>query len=122
MNFLKGRMTSFKYAITGILDVIKSEINLKIHLMATIITLSGGIFFSISRIEWCLVIICITAVLSAETFNTAIEHLTDLVSPDIHPLAKKTKDAAAGAVLWISIGALLVGLIIFLPKIFIGGI
>ena len=119
MNYLKGRIISFKYAITGILDVLKNEANLKIHLTAAIITLYAGIYFGISKTEWCLVILCIVAVLSAETFNTAIEHLTDLVSPDIHPLAKKTKDAAAGAVLWMAIGALLVGLIIFLPKILI---
>ncbi len=118
MNYLKGRITSFKYAIAGILSVLKSEANLKIHLVAAIIALGAGGYFDISRTEWCLVILCIVAVLSAETFNTAIEYLTDLVSPDIHPLAKKTKDAAAGAVLWVALGALLVGLVIFLPKVF----
>lgn len=118
MNYLKERITSFKYAIAGILSVLKSEANLKIHLVAAIIALGAGGYFDISRTEWCLVILCIVAVLSAETFNTAIEYLTDLVSPDIHPLAKKTKDAAAGAVLWVAFGALLVGLVIFLPKVF----
>ena len=118
MNYLKERITSFKYAIAGILSVSKSEANLKIHLVAAIKALGAGGYFDISRTEWCLVILCIVAVLSAETFNTAIEYLTDLVSPDIHPLAKKTKDAAAGAVLWVAFGALLVGLVIFLPKVF----
>ncbi len=118
MNYFKGRAASLKFALTGIIDVLKSEANLKIHLLAAITAVSAGGYFAISRTEWCLVILCIVAVLSAETFNTSIEHLTDLVSPEKHPLAKRTKDAAAGAVLWIAIGALLVGLIIFLPKVF----
>ena len=118
MNYLKERITSFKYAITGIREVLKSEANLKIHLVATALTLCAGAYFGISKTEWSLTILCIVVVLSAETFNTAIENLTDLVSPDFHPLAKKAKDAAAGAVLWVAIGAFLVGLIIFLPKIF----
>lgn len=71
----------------------------------------------ISITEWCFVTLCITLVIMAEAFNTAIENLTDLVSPDFHPLAGKTKDLAAGAVLIFSIGAVIVGLLIFLPKI-----
>ncbi len=117
MNYLKGRVASLKFAITGIIDVLKSEANLKIHLLAATIAVSAGGYFSISTTEWCLVVLCIVVVLSAETFNTSIEHLTNLVSPDRHPLAKKTKDAAAGAVLWVAIGAFIVGLIIFLPKV-----
>ena len=117
MNYLKGRVASLKFAITGIIDVLKSEANLKIHLLAATIAVGAGGYFSISKTEWCLVVLCIVVVLSAETFNTSIEHLTNLVSPDRHPLAKKTKDAAAGAVLWVAIGAFLVGLIIFLPKV-----
>jgi diacylglycerol kinase len=55
-------------------------------------------------------------VVVTEILNTAIEHLTDLVSPEFHPLAKKTKDAAAGAVLIASIIAVIIGLLVFLPK------
>ena len=70
MNYLKGRVASLKFAITGIVDVLKSEANLKIHLLAATIAVSAGGYFSISTTEWCLVVLCIVVVLSAETFNT----------------------------------------------------
>ncbi len=117
MQYLKQRIASFKYAFTGMTEVIQSQANPKIHILAALITILGGWFFTISTEEWCLVIICITSVLGAESLNSAIEYLTDLVSPEFHPLAKKTKDAAAAGVLWVAIGALLVGLVIFLPKV-----
>ena len=117
MSFIKERIASFGYAFEGIFEVIQSQSNFKIHFLATFLVLVAGYYFSISTTEWCLVVGCITLVLSAETFNTAIEHLTNLVSPEYHILAKKTKDAAAGAVLLIAIGATIIGCIIFLPKI-----
>ena len=117
MNYIKERLSSFKYAFEGIAEVLRSQANPKIHLFFAIIVLIFGGYFAISKEEWCLLILCITAVLSAETMNTAIEHLTDLVSPEFHPLAKKTKDAAAGGVLWMAIGSVIIGLIIFLPRI-----
>ncbi len=95
----------------------RTEPNAKIHLAFCVLVLIAGCFFHISAMEWCIVILCIAIVLSAEAVNTAIEHLTDLSSPDFHPLAKKAKDAAAGAVLLAAIGAAIAGLIIFLPKI-----
>lgn len=114
---LRQRFNSFKYAIAGIREVISSQLNMKIHLFIALLVVLGGFFFSISVLEWCLIIMAIASVLSAEAFNTAIEHLTDLVSPDHHPLAGKAKDAAAGAVLLVAIGASIIGLLIFLPKI-----
>jgi len=117
MGFLKQRINSFGYAFTGMIEVIQSQANSKLHLLAASIAVLGGWYFLISNTEWCLVILCITSVLGAESLNTALEYLTDLVSPEFHPLAKKTKDAAAAGVLWVAIGAFLVGMIIFLPKI-----
>lgn len=118
MRFIKERMASFGYAFEGIFEVIQSQANFKIHGLATCVAIGTGFYYSISTTEWCLIIGCIAAVFSAETFNTAIEHLTNLVSPDYHVLAKKTKDAAAGGVLLVAIGAAIIGLVIFLPKIF----
>ena len=115
--YLKQRFASFGYAFTGMIEVIRSQANPKIHLLAAILAILGGWYLVISTVEWCLVILCITSVLGAESLNTAIEYLTDLVSPKFHPLAKKTKDAAAAGVLWVAIGALAVGVIIFLPKL-----
>jgi len=88
---------------------------MKIHVVTGIFVIIAGWYFSITPTEWCLVTLSIVLVLSAEGFNTAIEHLTDLTSPDYHPLAGKAKDVAAGAVLLAAMGAAIVGLIVFLP-------
>jgi len=117
MDYIKQRIKSFKYAFEGIWEVLQSQTNLKIHLTVAIFVVIAAYYLALTRIEWCLIILCIVLVFSAETLNTSIEHLTDLVSPEYHPLAKKTKDAAAGAVLWVAMGVCLVGVIIFLPKI-----
>lgn len=76
-----------------------------------------GIFFNISGMEWIVLILAMTAVLVAESFNTAIEIDIDLTSPQYHPYARDTKDVAAGAVLLAVMGASLIGCIIFIPKI-----
>ncbi len=114
---LKKRLDSFKFAFAGIRDLFKTEPNAIIHLIVAILAVVLGFFFSISTTEWCFVIFSIAFVFSAEAFNTAIEHLTNLVSPDYNELAGKTKDAAAAAVLFAAIGAAVVGIIIFLPKV-----
>lgn len=113
----KKRLQSFKYAFKGVRILFQSELHAKIHLIFTLLVIAGGILFKVNLTEWCLLIIAITMVLCAEGMNTAIEALTDLVSPDYHALAEKTKDVAAGAVLISAIGAAVIGIIIFLPKI-----
>ena len=114
---IKQRLQSFKYALKGIRLLFQSETNAKIHLAFTFLVIAGGIFFSVSATEWCLLVIAIVMVMCAEGMNTAIEYLIDLVSPNFHELAGKAKDVAAGAVLITAIGATIVGCIIFLPKI-----
>ena len=114
---LKKRLESFKYAFKGIANMFASEPNASIHAIMMILVIIAAVFFSVSLTEWCLLSLSIAAVFCAEAFNTAIETLTNLVSPDHHPLAGKTKDVAAAAVLLMAIGAAIVGLIIFVPKI-----
>ncbi|AQP52939.1 UDP kinase [Vagococcus penaei] len=107
------------YALNGIRCTIKSERNMRYHLILGVIVLVLGFVFQVSRIEWLFLISCIGLVLFAEMLNTAIETTVDLVTNQTyHPLAKKAKDIAAGAVLIISLYALIVGIIIFLPKCF----
>ena len=113
---LKKRLNSFRYAIAGIGSMVASQTNAKLHLTATVLVIVGGCCFGLTRTEWCLVALAISLVLAAEGFNTALEHLTDLVSPEHHPLAGKAKDVAAGAVLLAALGAAAVGLLVFLPK------
>jgi len=114
---LKARLNSFRYAFKGIADLFRHTPNARIHLFVTCCVLITGFFLGISRIEWCIIILCIALVFAAEAANTAIEYLTDLVSPEYHQLAGKTKDAAAAAVLLAAIGAAIVGIIIFAPYI-----
>ena len=114
---LQKRSASFRYAINGLTNMFQTEPNARIHAIAATMAVLAGFFFQISRMEWIAVVLCIALVLSLEALNTAIEHLTDLVSPEVNPLAGKAKDVAAAAVLLGAIGSILVGALIFLPKI-----
>jgi diacylglycerol kinase len=86
---------------------------MRIHLVIALLVLVASALLRLTGPEWAAIIICIVMVLAAETLNTGIEALVDSISPEIHPLAKIAKDAAAGMVLLLAIGAALVGLIIF---------
>ncbi len=108
---------SFVYAFNGIISAFKTEQNLLVHTIALIINIILMIAFKLNTIECALIVIVITIVFALEMVNTAIEYAIDMAMPEIHPLAKISKDVASGAVLIGSIGALIVGLIIYIPKI-----
>ena len=110
-----GRVKSIFYAVNGITLMLKSQQNARIHAAFTVAVIALGFCFKLSNCEWCVIILAIAAVWAAEAFNTAIEALVDVASPEIHPLAGKAKDVAAGAVLISAIGSAIVGLIIFCP-------
>ncbi|NOX45946.1 MAG: diacylglycerol kinase family protein [Chlorobi bacterium] len=114
---LKKRAKSFKYAFDGILYLVKSQHNAWVHLTIAIFAIIAGIALDVSFTEWCFLVFAIGFVLVAEAFNTAIEELTNLVSPAYDKKAGTVKDVAAGAVLISAIVAAIVGLIIFIPKI-----
>jgi len=118
-NFLKRRCLSFKFAIRGIFISVKSQLNMKIHIIAAILAILIGIYLEISNYEWLIIILVIGLVFSTEMINTSIEALVDLVSPAYHKSAEKAKDISAGAVLISAIIALIAGIIIFVPKILI---
>ncbi len=121
----KKRLTnSFKYAFEGILQAYVGEQNLKIHTVIALLVIIFGFILKISYTEWLVCLVLIGLVLMAEFFNTSIEYLVDLVSPEIHPLAKATKDTASAGVLMMAIISAIIGLIIFIPKLisFIGGL
>ena len=111
------RIDSFRYAFKGLADLFRHEPNARVHAVAGVCALSAGFYFQISRPEWTIIVLSIAIVLSLEAANTALERLTDLVSPEHHPLAGRAKDVAAAAVLIAATGAAIVGAIIFLPKI-----
>ena len=113
----KNIINSFKYAIEGIFTALKEEKNMKIHFIIMILVIILGIILKISRIEWIICIILFGFVISLELVNTAIENTVDLITQEKHPKAKIAKDVSAGAVLIAAITAVVVGLIIFAPKI-----
>ncbi len=109
------RFRSFKFAFKGIVVFIRDTHNAWIHLLAAVLVVSMGFYFSISSNEWLALVIVIGFVLVTEAINSAIELLVDLVSPDFNEKAGRIKDIAAGAVLLAAITAMVVGLIIFVP-------
>ncbi|MCF8304373.1 MAG: diacylglycerol kinase family protein [Bacteroidales bacterium] len=109
------RIQSFRYAFQGVFYLLRTQHNAWIHTFAAIVVILLGIYFNITRNEWIGIILAIGAVFSLEAVNTAIEKLTDIISPEYHDKAKRAKDLAAGAVLITAIAALAVGLIIFVP-------
>jgi len=109
-------IATFRYALRGV-GLLFAALNVWVLSAATLLTIGAGWYFSISALEWCAVIFAIALVWTAEGLNTALERLTDLVSPQHHPLAGQAKDIAAGAVLIAAIGAFCIGLIVFLPRL-----
>lgn len=109
---------SFLFAFAGIVDLFQNTPNARFHLFAGLTVIFAAWYLELALVEWAILIICIGLVIGFEAINTSIEYLTDLASPEIHPLAKKTKDMAAGAVLIMAICSLLVSILIILPKIF----
>ena len=107
---------SFKYAYEGLKYAFKYEQNILVHFLATILVIIAGIFFKISMAEWLVLTLIIGLVIATELINTSIEATIDLVTKEVHPLAKVAKDTAAAAVLIFGITALIIGLIIFVPK------
>ena len=114
----KKLINSFKYAIEGFISSFKTERNMKIHILGMIIVIILGIIYELNRTEWCICIFAIMLVISSELFNTAIETIVDIISPQRNEKAKLVKDISAAAVLVFAIGSAIIGLIIFLPKIF----
>lgn len=108
---------SLQFAIAGIATFFRHEINGQIQLGAAITALILGWVFQIDAMEWLVILLCITTVLTLEMINTAIEKLCDVVHPGYHPQIKIIKDIAAGAVLLAAIGSVAAGAVVFLPRI-----
>lgn len=114
----KKLRNSFKYAFEGIIEAWKTEQNLKIHFVIMALVIIAGFIFKISAMEWIVCLLLFAIVISLELINTAIETTVDIAMPEINEKAKYAKDIAAGAVLFSAMISVIVGLIIFLPKIF----
>lgn len=106
-----------KHAWHGIKVVFKLERNFKIHVVMGLLVILLGVVFNIATFEWLVILLVISSVLVAEIFNSTIEKLLDYLNPAIHPSAKIIKDLSAAAVLTTAFTAVIIGLIIFIPKI-----
>lgn len=110
-------VSSFRYAFAGIRYLLWTQRNAKIHTAIGIVAVGFGFLLRIERTEWIALALTIVMVLAAEGVNTSVEAAVDLASPELHPLAKIAKDVGAGTVLLTAIGAVVVGLLMFLPRL-----
>lgn len=116
-NNRRNLILGFKHAFNGIMAAFRKEANLRIHVMAVFIVVLFSFATGLDVLEWCIVILCMALVITAELFNTAVENLADVVTREYDPHIKVVKDIAAGAVLIASIASVIIGAIVFLPKL-----
>ena len=114
---IKKFLLSFTYPIKGLRYAYRNEQNLAVDVGVALLVTIAGFIFKLNLGEWSILALTIGLVISCELINTAIEAVVDLVTEDYHPLAKVAKDTAAAAVFVFAIVAIIVGLIIFLPKV-----
>lgn len=112
-----SRLASFRHAFAGWWFVLRTQRNAWIHAVASVAVLAIGLWLELGRIEWAVLALTIALVWVAEFVNTAVEAVVDLLSPNIHPLAKIAKDVAAAAVLIAALTAIVVGLLILGPSL-----
>jgi len=116
--FIINRLKSVGYAFKGMLLLLKTEASIQIQFCIAIIVTVAGFYFKISSTEWIMQCFAIGLVMSVEGVNTAIEAIADFVHPEHHVKIGFIKDIAAGAVFIASIAASIIGLIIYIPKLF----
>ena len=114
---LMARFQSLRHALQGINTLLGEQHNARIHLVIALAVVAAGFVLKIDRGEWLIIVLLIGWVLSMEAFNSALEYLCDLVNRDEHPLIGKAKDVAAAAVLFSALSAAVIGLLIFLPRL-----
>ena len=115
MNYLQRRRNAFFYAFQGLGSAIRREAHMKIHLAAAIVVILAGQYFSVTVVEWIILIFAIAFVIVSELINTAIEKLCDLAMPQPHPVVKYIKDISAAAVLVSCLAAVAAGGFVFYP-------
>lgn len=118
---LAERARSFRYAFSGLAELLRSQHNARVHLFASLLVVIVGLSLGVTRMEWCALLLAMMLIWIAEALNTALEFLCNLVSPDFHPLIKKSKDVAAASVLISAAGAVVIGVLIFLPYLLTWG-
>ena len=110
---IKSFLRSFTYAAAGVRECVKNERNFRFHIAAAVFVTAFSLFYELTKVEYILLALTFSSVISAELINTAVEAAVDLCSPEYHKLAKLAKDTAAGAVLVTAIFAVVVGILLF---------
>ena len=116
-GYFRARVRSIRIALNGIWQVLQTQQNARIHVLAALLVFLAAGLLGISGPEWALLLLVVGFVWTAEIFNTAIEELVDQQSPEVSPSAKRIKDISAGAVMISALIAVLVGLVIFGPRL-----
>ncbi|MDR1730133.1 MAG: diacylglycerol kinase family protein [Prevotellaceae bacterium] len=116
---ISGRLKSFTFAFNGLKILVREEHNARIHIAITVCVVIAGFLLHISLTEWIAVILCMGLVLALELVNSAVENLADFVSPQKNENIGKVKDLSAAAVLIAAFCSVIVGLVVFLPKIIV---
>ena len=117
-RFISNRIKSIGYAFKGAILLITTEASAKVQLLITLVMTAAGFYYDLSSTEWIAQILVIGGVLTAEGLNTAIEKLSDFVHPDKNKEIGLIKDLSAGAVFIMAITAVIIGGIIYIPKMF----
>ena len=113
---IKERLKSFTFAFAGLKNLLLEEHNAYLHVAATFLVIATGFYFRISSTEWTAILLCIGSVFSFELINTSIEALADHITPEKHDNIKRVKDLAAASVLVSALVAVVIAMIIFIPK------
>lgn len=111
------RGIGLKHAINGIKEAIIHEQNFRIHLLISLVVISFSVYFKLTLVEWIMIITVIFLVLITELINSTIEQIIDYLKPEQHPAAKIIKDMGAGVVLLAAFLSIIIGILIFIPKI-----
>ena len=113
-----GFRKSFLFAIQGFRTAVVTERNIKVMLCVGALAVAAGLIVGLDPLSWAIVLLCCAVVIMAELFNTAIETVVDLVSPEFHPLAGRAKDIAAAAVWFLSFVVAIVGVLVYANALF----
>ena len=117
-DFITGRIKGGGYAIKGAWLLLRHEPSIQVQFVIAIFVTIAGFYFEITATEWMFQVLAIGLVMAAEGLNTAVENIADFVHADYHVKIGRIKDVAAGAVFFVAVVAVIIGLIIYLPYIF----
>lgn len=110
-------LQSFRYALVGMFELLRTQRNARIHACATVLVIALGVWTGLGSAEWCWIVLAVVGVWTAEALNAAVELVADATRPEYDPLIKRAKDIAAAGVLIAAVGAAAIGLLVLGPHL-----